>query len=100
MSRPFVTVAVANFLYFLNFAFFFLMPVWVLQHGGGEETAGRVVGVGGIAGLVALPFIGWFLVLPWGVASGIGALAHAAVTRKRPEGLGNEESGIRNRNLE
>ncbi len=61
LSRPFITVAVANFLYFLNFAFFFLMPVWVLEHGGGEETAGRVVGVGGIAGLVALPFIGWFL---------------------------------------
>ena len=61
LSRPFVVVAVANFLYFLNFAFFFLMPVWVLQHGGGEETAGRVVGVSGIAGLVALPFIGWFL---------------------------------------
>ena len=54
-------VAVANFLYFLNFAFFFLLPVWVLQHGGGEETAGRVVGASGIAGLVALPFIGWFL---------------------------------------
>lgn len=29
-----------------------------------------------------VPFIGWFLVLPWGVASGIGALAHAAVARK------------------
>ncbi|HET9063139.1 MAG TPA: MFS transporter [Candidatus Binatia bacterium] len=61
LSRPFLIVAVANFLYFLNFAFFFLLPVWVLQRGGGEETAGRVVGVAGIAGLVALPFIGWFL---------------------------------------
>lgn len=61
LSRPFLVVAVANFLYFLNFAFFFLLPVWVLQHGGGEETAGRVVGASGIAGLVALPFIGWFL---------------------------------------
>ena len=61
LSRPFITVAVANFLYFLNFAFFFLLPVWVLQHGGGEELAGRVVGVSGISGLVALPFIGWFL---------------------------------------
>lgn len=61
LSRPFLIVAVANFLYFLNFAFFFLLPVWVLQHGGGEETAGRVVGAAGIAGLLALPFIGWFL---------------------------------------
>ena len=61
LSRPFLVVAVANFLFFLNFAFFFLLPVWVLQHGGGEETAGRVVGASGLAGLVALPFVGWFL---------------------------------------
>jgi MFS family permease len=61
MSRPFVVVAVANFLYFLNFAFFFLLPVWVLQHGGGEQTAGRVVGVAGIAGLCVLPLVGWLL---------------------------------------
>jgi len=61
MSRAFITVAVANFLYFLNFAFFFLLPVWVFQHGGREEMAGRVVGISGIAGLIALPFIGWFL---------------------------------------
>jgi MFS family permease len=61
MSRPFVTVAVANFLFFLNFAFFFLMPVWVLEHGGGEQTAGRVVGASGIAGLCVLPLVGWLL---------------------------------------
>jgi MFS family permease len=61
LSRPFLVVAVANFLYFLNFAFFFLLPVWVLQHGGGEEIAGRVVGLAGIAGLLALPLVGWFL---------------------------------------
>jgi MFS family permease len=61
LSRPFVTVAIANFLFFLNFAFFFLLPVWVLQHGGGEQTAGRVVGASGIAGLCVLPLVGWLL---------------------------------------
>ena len=61
LSKPFLIVAVANFLCFLNFAFFFLLPVWVLEHGGGEETVGRVAGAAGIAGLVALPFIGWLL---------------------------------------
>src|SRR3989304_9862438 len=60
LSRPFLVVAVANFLYFLNFAFFFLLPVWVLQHGGAEETAGRVVGTAGIAGPGAgAACVGW-----------------------------------------
>lgn len=68
MSHPkppipsaFFLVAGANFLFFLNFAFYFLLPVWVLSHGGGEEVAGRVTGAAGLAGLVALPFIGWLL---------------------------------------
>lgn len=61
ISRPFVTVAIANFLFFLNFAFFFLLPLWVLEHGGGEQTAGRVMGAAGIAGLCVLPVVGWLL---------------------------------------
>ena len=61
IPSAFFLVAGANFLFFLNFAFFFLLPIWVLGHGGGEEVAGRVTGAAGLAGLVALPFIGWLL---------------------------------------
>lgn len=61
IPRAFFVVAAANFLSFLNLAFFFLMPLWVVQHGGGEETVGRVSGVQGFAGLLALPFIGYLL---------------------------------------
>ena len=61
IPRPFFIVSLANFLFFLNFAFFFLLPIWVLEHGGGEEIAGRVSGVSGFAGLVTLPIIGYLL---------------------------------------
>ncbi|RMF22020.1 MAG: MFS transporter [Deltaproteobacteria bacterium] len=61
VPMPFFIVAAANFLFFLNFAFFFLLPIWVLRHGGGEEIAGRVVGVSGFAGLCVLPLIGYLL---------------------------------------
>ncbi len=61
IPRPFFIVAAANFLFFLNFAFFFLLPLWVLEHGGGEEVAGRVTGVAGFAGLLVLPIIGYLL---------------------------------------
>lgn len=61
IPRAFIIVAAANFLFFLNFAFFFLLPLWVLKRGGGEALAGRVVGVAGLAGLVVLPAIGYLL---------------------------------------
>lgn len=61
IPRAFFAVAAANFLFFLNFAFFFLLPVWVLQNGGGEEVAGRVMGVAGLAGLAVLPLVGYLL---------------------------------------
>lgn len=61
IPRAFYLVAGANFLFFVNFAFFFLLPLWVLEHGGGEEIAGRLVGISGFSGLVALPFIGHLL---------------------------------------
>lgn len=61
IPRAFVLVSVANFLSFLNIAFFFLLPLWVLQQGAGEAVAGRVNGVQGFAGLAALPFIGYLL---------------------------------------
>jgi MFS family permease len=58
---PFFLVALANFLFFLSFAFFFLLPLWILEQGGGEEVAGRVSGVFGFAGLVVLPLVGYLL---------------------------------------
>ncbi|MFQ5478709.1 MAG: MFS transporter [Candidatus Binatia bacterium] len=61
VPRAFFIVAISNFLFFLNFAFFFLLPLWVLEKGGGEETAGRVIGVAGLAGLLSLPAVGYFL---------------------------------------
>jgi MFS family permease len=61
IPRVFIVVAVANFLFFLNFAFFFLLPLWILDHGGAEAVAGRVVGISGFAGLLVLPVVGYLL---------------------------------------
>lgn len=61
IPRAFFLVAAANFLNFLNIAFFFLLPIWVLEHGGGEEIAGRVMSTNGFAGLLVLPLLGYLL---------------------------------------
>ncbi|MFN2374978.1 MAG: MFS transporter [Candidatus Binatia bacterium] len=61
IPRAFFIVSAANFLSFLNLAFFFLLPLWVHDKGGGAELAGRVAAVQGFAGLLALPFIGYLL---------------------------------------
>lgn len=61
IPRAFFIVSAANFLSFLNLAFFFLLPLWVHDKGGGAELAGRVSAVQGFAGLAALPFIGYLL---------------------------------------
>src|SRR5512145_1249408 len=61
LPRAFFIVSAANFLSFLNLAFFFLLPLWVQAEGGGPELAGRVGAVQGFAGLLALPFIGYLL---------------------------------------
>jgi len=61
IPRAFFIVSAANFLSFLNLAFFFLMPLWVHSKGGGAELAGRVAAINGFAGLAALPWIGYLL---------------------------------------
>ena len=61
IPRAFFIVSAANFLSHLNIAFFFLLPLWVNERGGGAELAGRVSAVQGFAGLLALPFIGYLL---------------------------------------
>jgi MFS family permease len=58
LSGPFVRVTIANFFFFLNFASFFLLPLYVKSLGGSEAMVGAVMGTGGMAALVVLPFIG------------------------------------------
>jgi len=58
ISGPFARVTVANFFFFLNFASFFLLPLYVKSLGGSEAMVGAVMGTGGMAALIVLPFIG------------------------------------------
>ena len=60
-STHFVRVTAANFFFFLTFASFFLLPLWVRDLGGSESTVGLVMGTAGIAGLVSLIGVGWAL---------------------------------------
>jgi len=57
-SDPFARVTAANFLFFLNFASFFLLPLHVKELGGSETTVGLVMGSSGMASLLALPLVG------------------------------------------
>jgi MFS family permease len=57
-SDPFARVTAANFLFFLNFASFFLLPLHVKELGGSETTVGLVMGTSGMASLLALPLVG------------------------------------------
>lgn len=56
-SGPFARVTVVNFFFFLNFASFFLLPLYVKALGGTEATVGVVMGAGGMATLLALPVV-------------------------------------------
>jgi MFS family permease len=58
LSRPFLRLTVANLLFFLNFASFFLLPLHVKALGGGEATVGAVMGTSGLASLSVLPAVG------------------------------------------
>ncbi len=58
LSGPFARVTVANFFFFLNFASFFLLPLYVKALGGSEAMVGAVMGTGGLASLLVLPLIG------------------------------------------
>jgi MFS family permease len=56
-SGPFARVTVANFFFFLNFASFFLLPLYVKMLGGSESTVGLVMGTGGAATFLTLPVV-------------------------------------------
>jgi MFS family permease len=57
-SGPFLRVTLANFFFFLNFASFFLLPLFIARLGGTEATVGAVMGSAGLAGLIVLPVVG------------------------------------------
>src|ERR1051326_483363 len=59
--RDFYLVTAANFVFFLNFASFFLLPVHLKALGVSERTIGFVMGTGGFAGICVLPFLGALL---------------------------------------
>src|ERR1700747_1376572 len=58
LTGPLARVTAANFLFFLNFASFFLLPLRVKDLGGSETTVGLVMGTSGMASLLALPLVG------------------------------------------
>jgi MFS family permease len=61
LRGPFGRVMAANFTFFLNFASFFLLPLFVKRLGGSEATVGIVMGSGGLATLCALPLVGMWI---------------------------------------
>src|SRR5262249_47732618 len=61
ISGPFARVTVANFFFFLNFASFFLLPLYVRSLGGSETTVGAVMGTTSAASLLVMPLIGMAL---------------------------------------
>ncbi len=61
LPRDFYFVTAANFVFFLNFASFFLLPVHLHDLGASAETIGYVMGTAGFAGIVVLPFLGVLL---------------------------------------
>ena len=56
MKGPFGRVMAANFFFFLNFAAFFLLPLYVRSMGGSEGTVGIAMGISGLASMLSLPF--------------------------------------------
>jgi MFS family permease len=56
-AGPFARVTIANFFFFLNFASFFLLPLYVKALGGSESTVGLVMGTGGAATFLTLPVV-------------------------------------------
>ena len=61
LPRDFWLVTAANFVFFLNFASFFLLPIHLKAAGLTEERVGFVMGTAGFAGLCVLPFLGVLL---------------------------------------
>jgi len=58
LTGPFLRVTFANFFFFLNFASFFLLPLFVKELGGGEVEIGMVMGTTGFASLLSMLWVG------------------------------------------
>jgi MFS family permease len=87
LPRDFYLITAANFVFFLNFASFFLLPVHLHELGASEETIGYVMGTAGFAGIVVLPFLGVLLdrvdrrrfVVAGGVTMALASFAYLVV---------------------
>ncbi len=92
LPRDFYLVTAANFVFFLNFASFFLLPVHLQALGASEETIGYVMGTAGFAGIVVLPFLGVLLdrvdrrrfVIAGGFTMALASFAYLAVPGTGP----------------
>jgi predicted MFS family arabinose efflux permease len=88
LPRDFYLITAANFVFFLNFASFFLLPVHLHELGVSEETIGYVMGTAGFAGIVVLPFLGVLLdrvdrrrfVIAGGVTMALASFAYLVVS--------------------
>lgn len=58
LSGPFLRATLANFFFFLNFASYFLLPLFLHDLGGSEASIGAVMGTAGLASLAVLPLVG------------------------------------------
>jgi MFS family permease len=87
LPRDFFLVTAANFVFFLNFASFFLLPVHLHELGASADTIGWVMGTAGFAGILVLPFLGVLLdrvdrrrfVIVGGVVMALASFAYLAV---------------------
>lgn len=61
LTPELLRVTAANFFFFLNFASFFLLPLFVMQLGGAETDVGAVMGTTGFASLLAMTQVGRFI---------------------------------------
>jgi MFS family permease len=92
LPRDFYLVTAANFVFFLNFATFFLLPVHLHELGASTETIGYVMGTAGFAGIVVLPFLGVLLdrvdrrrfVIAGGVIMSLASYAYIVVPATSP----------------
>ena len=92
LSRDFYLVTAANFVFFLNFASFFLLPLHLTALGATERTIGYVMGTAGFAGLCVLPFLGVLLdrvnrrvfVTAGALAMALASFAYVLVARIGP----------------
>lgn len=61
LSGPLLRVTIANFFFFLNFASFFLLPLFVKELGGDEVQIGLIMGTTGLASLLSTLVVGRFI---------------------------------------